>query len=151
MRRSFQKGFVTPQPVFIIGTYDENGKPNAMNAAWAGQVGANQISMSLSPHQTTANLKQQKAFTVSFATQDQVAAADYVGIVSQTKVAEKMEKSGFTTIPSQLVNAPIIEQLPVALECQVVMIAEEFNETRIVGEIVGMSADESVQIGRAHV
>ncbi|MBQ8666403.1 MAG: flavin reductase, partial [Lachnospiraceae bacterium] len=86
MKQSFDKGFVTPHPVFIIATYDENGKADAMNAAWVGQVGGNQLSLSLSPHRTTTNIKTNKEFTVSFATKEQVEACDYVGIVSGDKV-----------------------------------------------------------------
>ena len=144
MKKSFDKGFVTPHPVFIIATYDENGKANAMNAAWVGQVGGNQLSLSLSPHRTTTNIKNNKEFTVSFATKEQVEACDYVGIVSGDKVPDKLEKCGFTVTKSDKVNAPIIDQLPVAIECKVVELQEEFNETRVVAEIVGMKADDSV-------
>ena len=144
MRQNVKEAIVTPQPVFIVATYDENGNANAMNAAWAGQVGPKQIGMALSPHNTTENLKNQKAFTISFATKEQAAACDYVGIVSLNKVPDKIEKAGFTTVKSEHVNAPIIEQLPVAIECNVVSVTEEYNETRIVGEIVNMSVDESV-------
>ena len=144
MKQSFDKGFVTPHPVFIIGTYDENGKADAMNAAWAGQVGANQLSISLSSHRTTTNIKNNKEFTVSFATKEQLEACDYVGIVSQDKVPDKLDKCGFTTTKSDKVNAPIIDQLPVAIECKVVELQEEFGETRVVAEIVGLKADDSV-------
>ena len=144
MKKSFDKGFVTPHPVFIIAPYDASGKANAMNAAWCGQVGGNQLSISLSPHKTTDNLKLNKEFTVSFATKEYVEACDYVGIASQNKTDDKLEKCGFTTTKSDKVNAPIIDQLPVAIECKVVKFEEEFNETRVVAEIVGLKADESV-------
>jgi len=144
MKKSFDKGFITPQPVLIVATYDEKGNADAMNAAWCGQVGPKQLSLSLSPHTTTENLKNQKAFTVSFATKGKIAACDYVGLVSLSKVADKMQKSGFTLTKSGKVNAPIINELPVALECEVVSVSEEYGETRVVGEIVGMLADESV-------
>ena len=144
MKQSFDKGFVTPQPVFIIATYDENGKADAMNAAWAGQVGMNKLSISLSPHKTTKNIKANKEFTVSFATKEQLEACDYVGIVSGDKEPDKLEKCGFTVTKSDKVNAPIIDQLPVAIECRVIELQEEFNETRVVAEIVGMKADDSV-------
>ena len=144
MKQSFDKGFITPHPVFIIATYDENGKPDAMNAAWAGQIGGNQFSISLSPHRTTTNIKENKEFTVSFATREQVEACDYVGIVSGDKVPDKLEKCGFTVTKSDKVNAPIIDQLPVAIECRVIELQEEFNETRVVAEIVGLKADEEV-------
>ena len=144
MKQSFDKGFVTPHPVFIIATYDENGKPDAMNAAWAGQVGGNQLSISLSPHMTTENIKRNMEFTVSFATKEFVEACDYVGMVSGNKVPDKLEKCGFTVTKSDKVNAPVIDQLPVAIECKVIELQEEFKETRVVAEIVGLKADESV-------
>lgn len=144
MRKNITESIVTPQPVFIIATYDENGSANAMNAAWAGQAGPKQVALALSPHNTTENLKKQKAFTISFATKEQAAACDYVGIVSMNKVPDKMKNAGFSTVKAEHVNAPIIEELPVALECKVVSISEEYNETRVVGEIVNISADENV-------
>lgn len=144
MRRHFDNGIVTPQPVFIIGTYDKDGKANAMNVAWGGQVGPKQVSLSLSQHKTTDNLKEIGAFTVSFADEAHVAEADYVGIASGAKDPEKMEKSGLTAVRSEFVNAPYFEELPVAIECKVVSITEEYGETRVVGEIVGMTADEFV-------
>lgn len=144
MKKSFDKGFLTPQPVFILATYDKDGKANAMNAAWAGQVGPKQLSVSLSSHVSTENLKNQKAFTVSFATKEMIASCDYVGIVSVAKVPNKLEKAGFSTTRSEKVNAPIINELPVALECKVISISEEYGETRVVGEIVGMVAEEDV-------
>ncbi len=145
MKQSFTKGFLTPLPVFIIATYNENGTPNAMNAAWAGQIGGSQLSMSLSPaHKTTKNIIANKEFTISFATKEQAEACDYVGTVSGDKVPDKLEKCGFTVTKSDKVNAPVIDQLPVAIECKVIEIQEELGETRVVAEIVGMKADESV-------
>lgn len=144
MKQSFDKGFITPHPVFIIATYDENGNPDAMNAAWVGQIGANQLSLSLSPHRTTTNIRANMEFTVSFATKEQVQACDYVGIVSGNKVPDKLAKCGFTVTKSDKVNAPVIDQLPVAIECRVIELQEEFKETRVVAEIVGMKADDSV-------
>ena len=144
MRKALEGIFVTPQPVFIIATYDEKGNANAMNAAWAGQVGPKQVGIALSAHNTTDNIKRSQAFTVSYATKELVAACDYVGLVSLNKVPDKMEKAGFTTVRSEKVDAPIIEQFPVAIECKVVSVSEEFGETRVVGEVVGISAEESV-------
>ena len=144
MKKSLDKGFITPHPVLIIGTYDENGTPDAMNAAWGGQIGGNQISISLSSHKTTDNIKLNKEFTVAFATAAQIAACDYVGIVSGNKVADKLAKCGFTVTKSDKVNAPVIDQLPVTIECKVIELQEEFKETRVVAEIVGLKADEEV-------
>ena len=144
MKKSFDKGFVAPHPVFIIATYDKDGSANAMNAAWCGQVGPNQLSIALSPHNTTENIKRNMEFTIAYATKETIAACDYVGIVSKNKEPDKMEKAQFTTIKSEKVNAPIINELPVTIECKVVKIEEEFHETRIVAEIVGLVCDEEV-------
>ena len=98
MRKNFgAKPFLYPQPVMILGTYDENGKANAMNAAWGGIVGANEIIVDLSAHKTTDNIIKNKAFTVGVADLEHLVACDYVGIVSANKEADKMKKAGFTT------------------------------------------------------
>ena len=98
MRKNFgAKPFLYPQPVMILGTYDENGKANAMNAAWGGIVGANEIIVDLSAHKTTDNIIKNKAFTVGVADLEHLVACDYVGIVSANKEADKMQKAGFTT------------------------------------------------------
>ena len=145
MKRSFDKGFITPHPVLIIGTYNEDGTPNAMNAAWGGQIGSGYISISLSnTHRSTDNIKLNKEFTVAFATAAHIEACDYVGIVSGNKVGNKLEKCGFTVTRSDKVNAPVIDQLPVTIECKVVEIQDEFDEARVVAEIVGLKADEEV-------
>ena len=93
MRKNFgAKPFLYPQPVMILGTYDENGKANAMNAAWGGIVGANEIIVDLSAHKTTDNIIKNKAFTVGVADLEHLVACDYVGIVSANKEADKMKK-----------------------------------------------------------
>lgn len=144
MRKNFgAKPILYPQPVFIIATYDENGKPDAMNAAWGGISGGNEISMCLSAgHKTTKNILAKKAFTVSMATADTMVACDYVGIVSGNGETEKMEKAGFHTVKSEFVDAPLIEELPMAVECK--FISYDPNSGRMVGEIVNVCADESV-------
>lgn len=142
MRKSFGvKSWVYPQPVLIIGTYDADGKPDAMNAAWGGQYSGNQVMLCLGKHKTTENIRLKGAFTVSFATAPQVVASDYVGIVSANDTPDKMEKSGFTTTKSELVDAPLINELPLALECKLVKFNEDGN---VIGEIVNVSADESI-------
>lgn len=142
MRKNFGvKPWVYPQPVLIIGTYDENGNPDAMNAAWGGQYDENQVMLCLGEHKTTENIRLKGAFTVSFATAATVVPSDYVGIVSANKDPEKMKKAGFTTVKSEFVDAPIINELPLTLECKFL----KFNEDGIVvGEIVNISADESI-------
>lgn len=134
------KPLMLPQPVLIIGTYDENGVPNAMNAAWGITTDFKEITISLSDHKTTDNLKVKKAFTVSMATEDFVIACDYVGIESGRKVPDKFAKAGFHATKSEFVDAPLIDELPMALECRV----KSFEDGILIGEIVNVSADERV-------
>lgn len=136
------KPFTTPQPVWIIATYDEEGNADAMNAAWGGISEADEVSICLSPgHRTCKNFKKTGAFTISMADAAHVAACDYVGIVSGDKEPMKMEKAGFTVTKSELVNAPIINELAICVECKV----KEFNEETCIlrGEIVNVSVDDS--------
>lgn len=143
MRKNFgAKTWLYPMPVLIVGTYDENGIPNAMNAAWGGIYDTNQVMLCLSDeHKTTKNIKRNKAFTVSFATAETVIPCDYVGIVSANDVPDKMARAGFSVTKSEFVNAPVIENLKVSVECKL----EKFNEDGIcIGNIVNISADESI-------
>ena len=144
MRKNFgAKPILYPQPVFIIGSYDEKGVADAMNAAWGGISEANEISMCLSPgHKTVKNVLERKAFTVSMATVDTLVPCDYVGMVSGNHVTDKMEKAGFHTVKSDFVDAPIIEELPMAVECK--LISYDPETCRMVGEIVNVCADESI-------
>ncbi len=146
MKKSLgEKGVITPLPVLIIGTYDENGNPDAMNVAWGGQCGPKHIALNLSRHKTTENMELKKAFTVAFATKDQVAAADYVGLVSGNKEPDKIKKAGWTVTKAEKVDAPVFDQLPVTLECKIIeMQKTSVGELRVVGEIVNTLADESV-------
>lgn len=143
MRKNFgAKTWLYPMPVLMIGTYDENGDPNVMNAAWGGVYDTNQVMICLShDHKTTENIKKSGAFTVSFATASTVVPCDYVGIVSANDVTDKFARAGFHATRSNFVNAPIIDELPMTLECRLV----KFNEDGIcVGEIVNISAEESI-------
>lgn len=143
MRKNFGvKFWFYPLPVLIIGTYNDDGSADAMSAAWGGLYDSDLVELCLSAgHRTTVNLKKRGAFTVSFADAGHVAAADYVGIVSANQEPRKLEKSGFHVAPSEKVNAPLIAELPVALECEYVKTTEEGN---IIGRIVNISVDESV-------
>ena len=143
MRKNFgAKPWLYPMPVLMIGTYDENGIPNIMNAAWGGIYDWTQVMVSLAKdHKTTENIRKTGAFTVSFATAETVVPCDYVGIVSANDVPEKFDKAGFHAIKSEFVNAPVIEELPMTVECRLA----KFNEDGIcIGEIVNVSADESI-------
>ena len=143
MRKNFGvKNWLYPMPVLIVGTYDENGTPNAMNAAWGGIYDTNLVMVCLADeHKTTENIRKNGAFTISFATVDTVAACDYVGIISANDVPDKLARAGFSVVKSEFVNAPIISELPMTVECKLL----KFNEDGIcIGEIVNVSADESV-------
>lgn len=145
MKNFGPKPFMFPMPVLILATYDKNGKANAMNAAWGGIVEADQIVISLSKHKTTENIDFNKAFTVSMATEETVVPCDYVGIVSGTDTIDKMQKAGFTTSKSEFVNAPVIDQLPLCLECELLKIeGNGKDEMHYVGKIVNVRADESI-------
>ena len=142
-RKSFgAKPFSYPQPVWIIATYDENGNPDAMNAAWGGISELKELSVCLTPsHRTCKNFEKTGAFTVSMADAGHVAGCDYVGIVSGDKVPDKFSRAGFTATKSELVNAPIINELAVCLECRVISFDHESCILR--GEIVNVSVDEA--------
>ena len=142
--KSFKSNsWVLPQPVLIIGTYDRNGNPNAMNAAWGGQWDAHEIMISLGSHQTTDNLAENPEFTVAFATAATMEAADYVGIVSGRNTPDKMEKTGWTIAKAPNVNAPVFSDFPMTLECRVLQkIGESVEGYSLVAEIVGILCDE---------
>lgn len=141
MRKDFGvKPWVLPQPVLIIGTYDENNVPNAMNAAWGGTYDFDKIIISVSKHRSTENIKLHKAFTVSFATKSTVVAADYVGIVSGNNEKDKIKKAGLRDVPSKKVHAPLFEEFPITMECELDKYDEE--EGILIGRIVNISIDE---------
>ncbi|MBQ8393307.1 MAG: flavin reductase family protein [Clostridia bacterium] len=151
MRKNFGvKPMVYPMPVFIIGTYDENGVPNAMNAAWGGISEENEISICVSEdHKTTKNFLKSGAFTVSMATADYVAECDYLGIASGNNVTNKLEKCGFHTVKSEFVDAPVIVELPMCLECR--LKNYDPDSCRLVGEIINVSIDDSVLLENGRV
>ena len=137
------KPWILPQPVLIIGTYDNDGKPNAMNAAWGGQWDMNEIMISLGSHATTDNLKVNDGFTVAFATVGTMVAADYVGIVIGRNTPDKMQKAGWSAQKAPNVNAPVFMELPMTMECRV---KEKLDESEsgynLVAEIVNVLCDE---------
>lgn len=144
MRKNFgAKPFLYPMPVLIIGTYGADGTPDAMNAAWGGIADTNRISICLSAeHKTVENILARRAFTVSMADEEHLAAADYVGIVSANKVPDKLEKAGFHTTKSEFVDAPLIDELPMALECR--LVSYDTETELLIGEIVNVCADERI-------
>ena len=138
------KTVLAPLPVLIVATYDEQGTPNAMNVAWGGQCGYHHVALNLSlNHKTTENLKHTKAFTLSIATVDTLVISDYFGLVSGRK-ENKIEKAGVHVTRSEFVDAPVIDEYPLTLECKVIEMQEALGEMHVVGEVVNMQADESI-------
>lgn len=144
MRKNFgAKPYLYPQPVLIIAAYGEDDTPNAMTAAWGCISSMEQVYIILSAgHKTTKNILAKKAFTVSMADAAHTTEADYVGVKSANDVPDKFAKAGFHTINSEFVDAPLIEELPLALECTL----ESYDEATgaLIGKIVNVSADEKI-------
>lgn len=145
MKKNFSpKAWFLPQPVVVIGTYNADGTPNAMNAAWAGQWDATQIMISLGAHATTDNINREGVLTVAFATEDTMVAADYVGLVSGRRQPDKVARAGWTAVKGENVNAPVFDCFPVTFECRV---SEKLHESPtgcfLIADIVNIVADES--------
>lgn len=136
-------GELFPQSVFIIASYAEDGTPNAMNAAWAGECSRHEICFNIGDHKTTANIVAKGAFTVSPADAAHVVEADYFGIASGNKV-DKAAASGLTFVKSEFVDAPVIEEFPLTMECEVTEVQGDAHGARIVGRIVNTRVDESM-------
>ena len=144
MRKNLKpKPLIYPLPVLIIGTYDQTNTPNAMNAAWGMVCDYDKVCIVLdSSHKTTKNILENKAFTVSMADKNNVIEADYVGIVSANKVPNKLENTKWTPVKSEIINAPIFEELPLTLECTLERFEEETEF--VIGKIVNVSCDENI-------
>ena len=139
------KPAIYPMPVLMIATYDENGVVDVMNAAWGMVSDMDKISLTLSEsHKTVKNIKAVKAFTVSLADAAHVKEADFFGIASGNTMADKFARSGMTATKSAFVNAPIIEEFPVTMECELLEIVQTDNVYSIIGKIVNVSAHEEV-------
>ena len=144
MKSFGQKAWMLPQPVLVIGTYNSDGTPNAMNAAWGGQWDGKEIMISMGSHATTENLARCGEFTVAFATKDTMVAADYVGIVSARKDPAKMQRTGWTAVKAGNVNAPVFAGFPMTMECRILRKIDESEEGYyIVAEIVNILVDEA--------
>ena len=129
--------------MFIIASYDESGVPNAMNAAWAGECTRHEICFNIGDHKTTENIVRKGAFTVAPADADNVVTADYFGIATGNEV-NKAEKSGLTFTRSEHVDAPVIEEYPLTMECEVTAIDGDEHGARIVGRVVNVLVDEEI-------
>ena len=139
------KPYLYPMPVLMIATYGEEDKVDVMNMAWGGICANNMVALNISEgHKTAKNLKERKAFTLSIADVDHLEAADFFGIASGNKMADKFEKSGLHAVKSDMVDAPVVEEFPITLECKVVEFQQSVAGFRVLGEIVNVLADEAV-------
>lgn len=135
---------VYPMPVLMVAAYDENGVVNVMNAAWGTICGPDKIYLCIGDHKTTDNIKAVKAFTVSLADAPHLKEADYFGIATGKKTPDKFARTGFRAVKSEKVNAPVIEEFPVTMECELAEIVDTEHLRGVVGKIVNVSADEKV-------
>lgn len=144
MRKDLKaKAYMYPLPVLIIGTYDENGTPDAMNAAWGTVCDSSRVAIVLSEgHKTVQNLLKTKAFTVGIADVKNVLPADYVGVVSANDMPDKLKKTNWHISKSRFVNAPMIEELPLVLECE--LVEYDTEKELCIGEVVNVSTDERI-------
>lgn len=139
------KPYLFPMPVLMIATYGNDNSVDIMNMAWGGICAENMVSLNIDEdHKTSENIKSNGSFTLSIADIPHMAEADFFGIASGNKMTDKFERSGLTAIKSQKVNAPIIEEFPLTLECRVVEAKQEIYGFHVIGEIVGVLADESI-------
>ena len=139
---------IFPMPVLMIATYNEDGSVNVMNAAWGTMLSRNQVILNLTEtHKTVKNIKERKAFTVSIADRSHVVEADYFGIVSGNNTPNKFEKSGLTSVKSEYVDAPVINEFPICLECNFIEYQDDEYGCGVIGEVVNVTADEKVMNG----
>lgn len=144
MKRSLgSAGELFPQSVFIVASYNEDGVANAMNVAWAGECTRNEICINIGSHQTTDNILARGAFTVAPADKAHVVEADYFGMATGRNT-NKEEGSKLTFVKSEHVDAPVIQEFPLTMECKVKQVLEYGGEHRIIGEVVNTLVDESI-------
>ena len=139
---------IFPMPVLMIATYNEDGSIDVMNAAWGMMIDRNTVALNLTEtHKTVKNIKNRKAFTVSIADSNHVIEADYFGIVSGNNTPNKFENSGLTAIKSENVDAPIINEFPICLECEFIEYQDDQYGAGVIGKVVNVTADEKVMNG----
>ena len=138
---------IFPMPVLMIATYNEDGSVNVMNAAWGTMQARNMVALNLDEdHKTVGNIMARKAFTVSIADAAHVTEADYFGVVSGNKVADKLAVSGLTAVKSENVDAPVINEFPLCLECEFVEYQNNEYGCGVIGKVVNVTADERVMV-----
>lgn len=139
---------IYPMPVLMVATYNDDGSVNVMNAAWGTMQERGTVALNLTEsHKTVSNIKARGAFTVSIADAAHVAEADYFGVVSGNDEPHKFEKSGLTAEKAETVDAPVILEFPLCLECEFVEYQDNAYGVGVIGKVVNITADESVMAG----
>lgn len=139
---------IFPMPVLMVATYNEDGSVDVMNAAWGTMQERGNVALNLTEsHKTVKNIKARGAFTVSIADAAHVTEADYFGVVSGNNEPHKFEKSGLTAVKSDRIDAPIINEFPLCLECEFIEYQSNEYGIGVIGKVVNISADESVMVG----
>lgn len=138
---------IFPMPVLMVATYNDNDSVNVMNAAWGTMQARDTVALQLTEsHKTVKNIKKRGAFTVSIADVNHVIEADYFGVVSGNKVTNKFENSGLTSSKADTVNAPVINEFPICLECEFIEYQDNAYGCGVIGKVVNITADENVMI-----
>ena len=141
---------IFPMPVLMVATYNEDGSIDVMNAAWGTMLNRDQVILNLTEtHKTVKNIKERKAFTVSIADSKHVVEADYFGIASGNNTKDKFENSGLTAVKSENVDAPIINEFPICLECEFIEYQDDEYGAGVIGKVVNVTADENVISGES--
>ena len=139
------KPYTFPMPVLMIATYGEDGKPDVMNMAWGGVCAENMVALNIDEeHKTSENIKKRGAFTLSIADLAHIKEADFFGIATGNKMSDKFQRSGLHAVKSEKVDAPVVEEFPLTLECKVVECQHTVYGFRVLGEVVGVLAEENV-------
>ena len=139
---------IFPMPVLMVATYNEDGSVNVMNAAWGTMQERGNVALNLTKtHKTVKNIIKRGAFTVSIADAAHVAEADYFGVESGNRVADKFGNSGLTASKAETVDAPVIHEFPLCLECEFIEYQDNEYGCGVIGKVVNVTADESVMSG----
>lgn len=139
---------IFPMPVLMVATYNDDGSVDVMNAAWGTMLSRDQVILNLTEtHKTVKNIKKRKAFTVSIADSEHVAEADYFGVVSGNNTPNKFDNSGLSATKSENVDAPIINEFPICLECTFIEYQDDEYGGGVIGKVVNVTADEKVLKG----
>lgn len=138
---------IFPMPVLMVATYNEDGSVNVMNAAWGTMQERGTVALNLTKtHKTVQNIQARGAFTVSIADADHVVQADYFGVVSGNQVSNKLENAGLTATEAEMVDAPVINEFPLCLECEFIEYQDNQYGCGVIGKVVNITADESVMV-----